>query len=176
MTNLRILLLEWRNHKDAQVRMEVCTAYQVPVVRSGRRGRPKYLITSEQLNHLISLEFSWNDISALLGVSRMTLYRRRRELGLLDDPQTIDDVQLTQLLSEMRQQYPNFGETMALGHLRSLGHRVKRAQLRNAIHQTDPIQTALRWRGELIRRRPYSVPGPNSLWHIGMPAEYCIVL
>ena len=38
---------------------------------------------------------------------------------------------------------------------------------------TDPINTALRWRGNLSNRRPYSVPGPNSLWHIG---ESCTVV
>ena len=104
----------------------------------------------------------------------MTLYRRRREFGLLEDyQQTITDANLRQLLIEMRQQHPNFGETMAMGHIRSLGYHVKRAQLRSAIHQTDPIQTALRWRGELIHRRPYSVPGPNSLWHIGMNTCMC---
>ena len=35
------------------------------------------------------------------------------------------------------------------------------------LHATDPINTAMRWRGQSISRRPYSVPGPNSLWHIG---------
>ena len=165
LANLQTLLTEWRLYFDDRVRMDIHTAYQVPVIRTGRRGRPKYLITDEQLDHL---EFSWNDISALLGISRMTLYRRRREMGLLNPRQGITDDQLRHLLIEMRRQHPNFGETMAMGHVRSLGYHVKRAQLRDAIHQTDPIQTALRWRGGLTPRRPYSVPGPNSLWHIGM--------
>ncbi len=171
LANLQTLLRKWRRYMDDRVRMDSrtsSTTYQVPMIRSGRRGRPKYLITDEQLNYLISLEFSWNDISALLGISRMTLYRRRREFGLLTDTRGIANDQLRHLLTEMRRQHPNFGETMAMGHIRSLGYHVKRAQLRNAIHQTDPIQTALRWRGGLTPRRPYSVPGPNSLWHIGM--------
>ena len=33
---------------------------------------------------------------------------------------------------------------------------------------TDPIQAALRWRGQVVHRQPYYVPGPNSLWHLGM--------
>ena len=87
LTNLWPLLAEWREYVDSQMRMDICTAYQVPVIRSGRRGRPKYLITNEQLDYLLSLEFTGSDISALLGVSRMTLYRRRRELGLLTSHQ-----------------------------------------------------------------------------------------
>ena len=169
LTNLQTLLAEWRIYMDDRARMDIRTAYEVPVLRSGRRGRPKYLVTNEQLDYLISLEFSWNDIAALLNVSRMTLYRRRREFGLLSNTERgITNGQLRHLLIEMRRQHPNFGETMAMGHIRSLGYHVKRAQLRDAIHQTDPIQTALRWRGGLTPRRPYSVPGPNSLWHIGM--------
>ena len=173
LVNLQILLQQWRAYRDEQARMDIQTAYQLPVPRSGRRGRPKYLITNEQLDYLISLEFSWNDISALLGVSRMTLYRRRQEFGLLSNAQRgITDAQLRQLLTQMRNQHPNFGETMAMGHIRSLGFHVKRVQLRNAIHQTDPIQRALRWKGGLTPRRPYSLPGPNSLWHIGMLHDY----
>lgn len=42
---------------------------------------------------------------------------------------------------------------MAMGHVRSLGYHVSRSQLRDAIHVTDLIQTALRWRGGLIPRR-----------------------
>ena len=44
-------------------------------------------------------------------------------------------------------------------------YRVTRARVRDALRSVDPINTALRWQGG---RRPYSVPGPNSLWHIGM--------
>ena len=31
----------------------------------------------------------------------------------------------------------------------------------------DPIGVALRWPAGATRRQPYSVAGPNSLWHIG---------
>ena len=53
------------------------------------------------------------------------------------------------------------------GRLRSMVFFVTRERVRHAIHDIDPIHTALRWRCELVRRHPYSVPGPNSLWHIG---------
>ena len=47
-----------------------------------------------------------------------------------------------------------------------MGYRVPREKIRNVIRATDPTNTALQWRS-LTPRRPYSVPGPNSLWHIG---------
>ena len=49
--------------------------YQVPVVHTGMRGRPRFDVTREQLEYLASLSFSWIEIAALLGVSRTTIYR-----------------------------------------------------------------------------------------------------
>lgn len=34
-----------------------------------------------------------------------------------------------------------------------------------AVHAVDPLDTVLHWRIPIIRR-PYSVSGPNALWHI----------
>lgn len=48
-----------------------------------------------------------------------------------------------------------------------MGYIVTRQRVRRAIRSTDPMSVALRWRGGLVYRRTYSVPGPNSLWHIG---------
>ena len=104
----------------------------------------------------------------------MTLYRRRVEYDMLQDQpsQSLTDDQLLVILREMRVDHPQFGETMAMGHLRARGYHVTRQRLRRAVHATDPIITALRWRGGLTSRRPYSVPGPNSLWHIGELSHY----
>jgi len=39
----------------------------------------------------------------------------------------------------------------------------------------DPVNVALRWPGGATAKRQYSVPGPNSLWHIGMQVlVYCV--
>ena len=50
-------------------------AYCVPVVHTGRRGRPRFDVTKEQLEYLASLSFTWSVIAALLGVSRTTIFR-----------------------------------------------------------------------------------------------------
>ena len=57
-----------------------CTvdSYRVP-----RRVNGKLEIKKEQIEYLWSLSFSSTDIAKLLGVSRMTLYRRREEFGML---------------------------------------------------------------------------------------------
>ena len=38
-------------------------------------GRPQFDISKEQLEYLSSLGFKWTEVAALLGVSRMTIYR-----------------------------------------------------------------------------------------------------
>ena len=50
-------------------------SYQARIAHTGRRGRPKFDIDKEQIEYLLSLSFNWTEIAALLGVSRMTLYR-----------------------------------------------------------------------------------------------------
>ena len=49
-----------------------------------------------------------------------------------------------------------------------MGYQISRSRVRECVRNADPINTALRWQGNLTARRPYTVPGPNSLWHIGM--------
>ena len=58
-------------------------SYQAPVTHTGRRGRPKFDIDKEQLEYLVSISFNWSEIAALLGVSRMTLYRYTIVIGNL---------------------------------------------------------------------------------------------
>lgn len=79
----------------------------------------------------------------------------------------MEDRELRTVISSIRQDMPNVGEKMVLGRLRSMGYHVSRERVQHAIRATDPINSALRRQGILTPRHPYSVPGPNSLWHIG---------
>ena len=54
----------------------------------------------------------------------------------------------------------NFILCNGVGRLRSLGYKVTRDRVRQAIRVTDPLSIAL-------QSLPQGVPGPNSLWHIG---------
>ena len=49
----------------------------IPLVNNGRKGRPKYSITREQLKYLIDLNSSISDITELSGVSKRTIVRRQ---------------------------------------------------------------------------------------------------
>ena len=168
----RQLSSKWEEKLDELDRAIYHHSYGTPIesrLLVIQRGRPRFEISKEQLLYLSSLSFSWTDISKMLGVSRMTIYRRRVEFDLISEPENVPtDMQLLIVLREMKRSHPDMGEVMCMGIIRSMGYKVTRERLRQAIRSLDPLHTALRWRGGLLLRRPYSVAGPNSLWHIGM--------
>ena len=121
------------------------------------------------------MSFSWVQIAKLLGVSYMTLYRRRQDFGVSSNVgASISDQELRSVLDQLRRELPSLGQTMVWGRLRAMGFEVTRIRVRQVMRESDPIHTALRWKGEFVQRRPYSVAGPNSLWHLGENNEVSI--
>ena len=57
------------------------------------------------------------------------------------------------------------GCSILSGYLRSLGLRIHRDRFRASIARVVPSNVRTRW-GAVFYRRSYSVPGPNSLWHL----------
>ena len=94
-------------------------------------------------------------------------YRRRLEYCLINDPAAeISDVDLISVMKVIRQNTPYCGVSMMYRSLRAQGIKVTREQVRTSLRSTDPIGSALKWPAGPSKRRPYSVAGPNSLWHI----------
>lgn len=161
-------LNELHSYLDSRLDSAMSAPYTSSTVQTGARGRPRFDITVDQLEYLASMSFSWTEIARMLGISRMTLFRRRIQFGMIQQGRSISDNDLTVLLQEMREEFPYMGEVMVLGRLRALGYAVSRDRVRRAIRVTDPINTSLRATTGPAARRIYSVPGPNSLWHMGM--------
>ena len=168
---LRDLARKWSDQWDTLNRYTLQYEYSATTNVSGHPGRPKFVITRAQLEYLDGMSFNWTQISQMLGVSRTTIYRRQVELSMVTQTRRnqsiIRDDELEHLLRQIRHETPALGERMIMGKLRSHGIKVSRSRVRSCLRQIDPLNTALRWRGHLARRQPYSVPGPNSLWHIG---------
>ena len=141
------------------------SVYTSDQVQLSLRGRPRFDISQDQLEYLSSMSFTWTQIASMLGVSRMTIYRRRVEFGMNHDgiSSNITDKELAVILRQMCRENPALGERMVIGRLRSMRFKITRSRVRDYIRSSDPIQTALRWRGQLAPRQPYSVPGPNSI-------------
>jgi len=59
------------------------------------------------LEYFVSLSFNWTRIAAILGISRMTVYCRRQEFGMLDEPRTnVSDGELLVLVEDIRKNEP----------------------------------------------------------------------
>ena len=82
---LRQLRSQWEQYLENLDQRHVFMAYQAHVVPASGRGRPRFDITRDQLEYLSLLSFNWTQIATLVGVSRMTIYRRRTEFGMLQD-------------------------------------------------------------------------------------------
>ena len=80
----------------------------------------------------------------------------------------VSDQELTSTIELIRQDTPYSGASMMCGSLRARGLRVTQERVHSTLRSVDPLGSALRWPTGATRRRPYSVAGPNSLWHIGM--------
>ena len=140
-----------------------CIGLKVEIEHSGGRGRPKYVI---QLLFLRDLRFTWTKIALLYAISRRTLYNIRLEFGLVgphyDNFTPITDVDLIEIIRDIKRVMPEAGQNMIRGLLISKSIYVSMVRIRECILEVDPINTAIRW--ALPRsRRVYSVPHPNSL-------------
>ena len=148
---VRSIANKWEEYVEQFDSLRMVDAYHAPTVPSIGPGRPRFQITQDQLEYLASLSFTWTEIASLLNVSRMTIYRRRQEYGLLNTPTTnVTDDELQAIIHQMHSQLPEMGESIVWGRLRSMGYIVTRQRVRRAIHSTDPISVALRWGGGLV--------------------------
>ena len=72
---LRIISLEWQAYLELR---SLQSAYRVGHAQLAI-GRPRFDISRDQLEYLSSI---WTQIANMLGVSRMTIYRRRVEFEM----------------------------------------------------------------------------------------------
>ena len=76
LTCLQQIRYKWQGYQDSLDR-DGSIISQIPATAhsAGRPGRPPFEITKEQIEYLLSLSFSLNEVASLIGVSRTTLYR-----------------------------------------------------------------------------------------------------
>lgn len=108
--------------------------------RSSSVGRPKFVITREQLVYMLDYDISVPAIARVLGVSQSTIKRRLTEYGISirsDQDATLTDMALDELVRDVQEQFPNAGYRRIYSVLRSRSIRVTQARLE--IHCTGLI-------------------------------------
>ena len=115
-------------------------------------GRPSVYIPPEILEDLRELGFSWEKIARMFRVSRWTIMRRVRALGLehLTRFSSLTDRQIDNIIQSYISHHGNTtGESYLRGHFRALGYTVPRRRIRGGLNRVDPRNSALRW-GALV--------------------------
>ena len=119
-----------------------------------------------QVELLQQLGFSSNRVSEFLLISRTTLWRRLRENGLnFKNFSCVSDSHLDYITGQLAKQFPNYGSIMMKGQLESMNLHIPRRRVRASLCRVSPLMSEVR-RLCVVSRRKYSVPSPNSLWHI----------
>ena len=114
---------------------------------------------------MVDAGYSLTEVAKALLVSRTTLWRRLTESNMVIEKFTdICERDLEELRS-FQDQNPHSGESLIQGHFLSIGVLVQQKRVREVLQRLYPIARTNHWQ-EVISRRTYSVPGPNSLWHI----------
>ena len=130
-------------------------------------GRPRKSISREQLESLLSLRLPISEVARTLGVSQPTIYTFMKEHNIPYEGRFTghSEEHLRHAVTAIKQDFPNSGEVMVQGHLRARSINVQRSRIRAVIRDVDPQGVRARQRLR-IRRRVYSVPCPNYLWHV----------
>lgn len=140
---------------------------QACLVLDGAVGRPSFQIPPSQLQFLIDSRFSVPQIAQLMNVSVSTVRRRMLayNMSIRATYSTISDEELDRIVSEMQEQFPNWGNRQMYGYLISQNIRIQFSRVRESQSRVDPDGSILR-RLSTLRRRTYSVRGPQHLWHV----------
>ncbi|KAK4691703.1 hypothetical protein P7C70_g9289, partial [Phenoliferia sp. Uapishka_3] len=147
----------------------------LPVVRTGGRGRPRLEIPFESVVSCVRSGNTYKRIrESAIPCSQSTLQRRRRAYEastgapiLPQNPYTIiSDDDLDHLLRQLAIRFPFSGQR-ALASILMAEHHVKvsRNSLRESLRRVDGFGFAARAMS-FIKRRAYHVRGPNALWHM----------
>lgn len=143
------------------------TTYQAQSKLTGDPGRPKIEITQAQLEYFLEKRFTCPDIAKMLSVSVRTV-RRRLEEYVISSSRSFDNISdddLSKVIAEILKTWPRSGYRMVEGCLRARRYKIQQIRVRKLMRFLDPEGTVERWQNT-IKRRVYSVSGPNALWHI----------
>ena len=151
-------------HVLSLMRAEFDEYVYVQVVR--RVGHPALQIQQHQLTFLLENYFKITDIAGLFGCCTRTIQRRIRDFGIEQHRfSDISDEVLDEMVSETVHLQPSYGIRTIQSRLKARGFILQRDRVRDSIHRVDPTGIEMRLRRSLHRRQ-YSVPTPNSLWHV----------
>lgn len=148
-----------------RLRRQLDDEYVIPVTHCATVAHPPDTIETT-VSDMIHLHFSYTDMCDRLGVTRYWLRQWIRNHPYVDTRLELTQNQLDGMILELTSLFPNRGEKMLHGYMRSRNVRVTREDLRASINRTDVVFNGAEYRlRRRIKRRVYKVEGPGHLWH-----------
>lgn len=109
-----------------------------------------------------------------LMVSRATSWRRMKQLGVSPTEYSdISEAELDSVIATLVRDFSNSGIVMMWGLLRSMIIHVPQRRVTESLHRVSLVAVSTRQRSTVCCRA-YSVPAPNSLWHIDGLHYWCM--
>eukprot|EP00794_Sanderia_malayensis_P017176 gene17176-18905_t len=127
INGLCTLLYDLNAHNTEQHGNSTAMETQTEQVSTG--GRPRYVITRQQIECLRETGMSWRKIASSLGINERTLLRRRAEFNMLENFSDISDEDLDYHVSEILRLTPFAGESLIKGSLLGRGIFVPRQRV-----------------------------------------------
>jgi hypothetical protein len=131
-------------------------------------------IDKSKLESLLSLGFSVRKIArdGLLGKALHyntihSFMKNNNMLSIKERYTIMSDNELKEIITNINKDFPNSGIREVVSHLKSRDPPIliQRNQCARLLAEIDQVGTAVRW-AQVIQRRQYQVPSPNSLWHM----------
>ncbi|KAK7007956.1 hypothetical protein R3P38DRAFT_3211610 [Favolaschia claudopus] len=137
----------------------------VEEIHTGKRGRPEKRVNVDLMKEAFASDrnISKKAFAASLGIHRTVLAKKMKAAGIKKkyDPMTDEDLDV--FVSEHKAAKPANGRRYIVAALRNRGLRIQKERVRKSLARVDALGQMLR--KKTIRRRTYSVPRPNHLWH-----------
>ena len=154
--------------KPYSERSKVSEVKVIRTERSGRRGRPRKVISDAFLQEAFrsSRNISISRVATSLGVHRNSVKRYMKLYDITRQPfSTISDVLLDSMIRSFKDSHPNSGIRYIRGFLLQQGARVQRSRVTASLSRVDDIAKVV-LRNTTIKRREYKSARPNALWHL----------
>ena len=123
-----------------ELNKDTYSGYVSGKVLSGNRGRPKFIVTKEQLEFMLDYRFTIPQISRMLKVSASTIARRLHEYGLSTSVlfTRMSDQDLDSIIQEISSEFINCGYKRMQGFLAAKGLQVQQRRVRCSMRRIDP--------------------------------------
>ena len=111
--------------QECSIAQEIQLVDCIPTLKTGCRGRPRFVLKVERIEALWSLGFSWDGIAKIVSVSPRTLRQHDADFeNLRNGYSPICDDELDRVLCEIRTTLQRCGETLMIGALSSRGNYI----------------------------------------------------